>query len=120
MRAERDDGGYAVAEIGGDGVKRLTKEEQENLQVWKDGNLVNMDFYYPRTKDAVDTFEVGMTDVRATDSIRIKYDFPRDGWVIYQPKTTIIRVSEDILKEETEWIESAFCPSWNFEEEDDE
>lgn len=101
-------------------MSKLTKEEQENMQIWRDKNLVNLDFYYPRSKESVDTLEVGLTDVRATDSIRIKYDFPRNGWVIYQPKTTLVTVTSNYLREETEWIESAFCPSWNFEEEDEE
>lgn len=43
-----------------------------------------IDLVYPNLQGNVDTIEIGLTDVRCADEIRIKYDYDRDGWAIYQ------------------------------------
>lgn len=48
--------------------------------------------------------EVGLVDPRNVDSIRIIYDFSRDGYSITQAS----RFSSD-----SDWREVAFVPAWN-------
>ena len=45
-----------------------------------------IEWMYPEIydKDNQSTLEIGMCHTRATDSIRIKYDSDRDGWIIEQ------------------------------------
>jgi hypothetical protein len=101
----------------------MSKElEIENIKVRKvDKDVVHAGINYPR-HNPINTIEVGMCDVRAADNIRIKYDFDRDGWVIFQCRETHPFEGEKNgiksygLKEE--WIESTFCPAWKFEVED--
>lgn len=64
---------------------------------------------YPRVEGNVNKIIVGLTDVRAADSIQIEYDFDRDGWVIKMDKTREMEVIE-------EEVEVAFVPAWNTEE----
>jgi hypothetical protein len=52
---------------------------------------VHLELFYPprdavteATRNKIHTIEVGLCDVRATDSIRIRFDFERSGWAIYQ------------------------------------
>ncbi|AGK86865.1 hypothetical protein FDJ58_gp057 [Bacillus phage SIOphi] len=83
--------------------------------------LVHLEIEHP-VDNSIDTVEIGLCSVRASDDIRIKYDFDRGGWVIYQPKgyfTEVSRSSGRIVEEyHEEWIESAFCPSWKNQPED--
>lgn len=44
--------------------------------------LRTVELTYPRLAGHVDSIEVALDDVRAARSIRIQYDFDRDGWVI--------------------------------------
>lgn len=44
------------------------------------GRLLELDLWYPGVADRVDTVELGLVDVRAADSIRISFDFERDGY----------------------------------------
>ena len=46
---------------------------------------LDIDLYYPRpaSKD-VTKVALGLCDVRASDGIRLSYDFVRDGWVVEQ------------------------------------
>lgn len=91
------------------------------MQIWVEDQVAGIDLYYPRGDETITTIEVGMTDVRATDSLRIKYDFPRNGWAVYQPKTETVRTADpSVWRDVDEWIEVAFLPSWRFREEDDE
>jgi hypothetical protein len=72
---------------------------------------------YPRLND-VDTLEIDLCDVRASDGIRITYDFDRDGWVMWQPKGVEMMHCDacDVhlmnSKGEEEWVEVAFAKSW--------
>lgn len=47
--------------------------------------VVSVELCYPRNDDTrANTIEIGLNDVRAADSIRILYDFERDGWSVLQ------------------------------------
>lgn len=60
--------------------------------------------------DEIKYIEVGLEHVRAADSIRISYDFDRDGYKIEQSRWTEDDVSGD------DWREVAFIPSWGLDE----
>lgn len=77
-------------------------------------NVVDIEIEYPRSNE-VDTVEIGLSDVRAADSIRIKYDFERDGWVILQPRSYHPHIEGNSYDYAEEWIESAFCQAWQYE-----
>lgn len=60
---------------------------------------------YPRVEGNVTHLEIDLVDVRASDGLRVSYDFDRDGWIIEQP----INVDEDT------WKEVFFAKSWALE-----
>jgi len=64
--------------------------------------LLRVSFWYPRIDGHVNTIEVDLVDVRAADSIRVTFDFDRNGWLISQP------VFSDDEEAEPEWQETAF------------
>lgn len=76
---------------------------------------VYAEFIYPK-RDGGRSLRVGLSDVRAADDIRITYDFERDGWKIEQQVTVSGEGGMSYLKEPDEWRESAFIPSWQYEE----
>lgn len=53
--------------------------------------------------------EIGLTDVRAADSVRVLYDFERDGWVIQQASRFSWAPDE---KPDRDWQEVAFIQAW--------
>jgi hypothetical protein len=73
------------------------------------GNEIYLDLWYPEVEpDSIRFLVLGLMHVRASDNIRISYDFERDGWKIEQPIKS---------GEEYGWKESAFLPAWQYEEE---
>lgn len=76
----------------------------------------HVELEYPRLDNNVREVTVGLTDVRAADTIRITYDFERDGWRVGMDCTVedgpVMRVTE-------ENTEVAFIPAWNEEAGDD-
>lgn len=74
------------------------------------GTVARVDLMYPRSEeDPVDTVEVGLCEVRAADSIRISYDFERDGWVVKQASRFIWAADEE---PDGDWQEVAFIQAW--------
>ena len=61
---------------------------------------------------------VGVSSVRATDQIRIHFDFGRDGWVIEQPKRLSWAADDSVCDEQ--WTEVAFCGAWAINEDPEE
>ncbi len=77
---------------------------------------LDVDLWYPRVDDPDRTPDhpvavvVGLCDVRAADSIRIEYDFDRDGYVIKQA-TVFEWVNSDGACDPG-WKEVAFIRAW--------
>jgi hypothetical protein len=69
--------------------------------------VMYVDLWYPKQPDGVKAIEIGLMAVRASDGIRIEYDFDRDGWVIKQPGG-----------DSSDWQEVAFVESWARSPED--
>ena len=66
---------------------------------------------YPRSRP-IKYINIDLIDVRASDGIRISYDFDRDGWVIEQP--TVLSWDGDDKICDPKWREAAFIQSWQF------
>ena len=79
---------------------------------------VEVELLYPRTDDVVQIIEIGLSDTRASDGILVRYDFDRNGWVIYQAST--FSWPEDDTDADMDWQEVAFVESWAREKPEDE
>lgn len=72
---------------------------------------IHVDLRYPRTEGRPQYIEVGLEDVRATDPIRIRYDFSRDGWSIKQGSHCDESMPGVVLGP-FDWKEVAFIEAW--------
>ena len=117
--------GRADAELHGHSLGRVLgalRAAQENASgdLAFRGNVLEVDLWYPRLEYGADrtprTFdhpvavEVGLTDVRAADSILVEYDFDRDGWVIKQASKFSWEVDDKVC--DPDWQEVAFVQAW--------
>lgn len=92
----------------------------ENARLVPLGNVLLVDLQYPRTPGSTfATVEVDMTEVRACDSIRITYDFERDGWSIKQASTFSWPANDDGVYD-SDWQEVAFVQAWAREKKTDD
>jgi hypothetical protein len=57
-------------------------------------------------------------DVRASDGLRVEYDFDRDGWSIQQPRNIARETGPNRTEQFTTWHEVYFAPSWALESEE--
>lgn len=73
------------------------------------GRVLDIELWYPRIEN-IDTIEIGLVDVRAADSIRIRYDFERDGYAILQASVFEWPVDDKVC--DADWQEVAFIPAW--------
>ena len=85
-------------------------------QIFRTGRTLKVDFWYPGCGDNVTHIEVGLVDVRAADSIRIHYDFDRDGYSIEQ--ASIFEWEEDDEVCDPDWKEVSFVPAWERKREE--
>jgi hypothetical protein len=74
--------------------------------------LLRVELWYPRSKGAADTVDISLIDVRAADSIRISYDFDRDGWSIKQ--ATVFEWDAEDDECDPCWVEVHFVQAWQF------
>lgn len=106
-------------------MKVVKKVESIKIDDYEKGILINerddtvcVEMAYPRL-NKIKHIEVGICDVRASDGIRIHYDFDRDGYVIEQPY--IVEVDKGSYIDCVEhWKETAFVQSWALEDLNEE
>jgi len=79
-------------------------------QISRLGNEATFCFFYPRQPSSVKYLEVELMDVRAADSIRISYDFDRDGSKIEQASK--FEWDDDDSVCDSDWQEVAFIKAW--------
>lgn len=79
------------------------------------GDVFEVDLMYPRCDGACKEIEVGLCDVRASDSIRISFDFDRNGWVVKQAST--FEWSMEDTESDMDWQEVAFIDAWGRKKE---
>lgn len=92
------------------------------------GDVLLVDLWYPnikpdprappRTPDHPIAIEVGLMHVRAADSIRVEYDFDRDGYSIQQASKFHWDVDDKV--QDQDWQEVAFVQAWAREVEEPE
>ena len=83
----------------------------------RDGTTREIDLWYPRIEGHPAFVEIGLMDVRAADSIRISYDFERDGWKVEQASTFEWEVDDKVC--DPDWQEVAFIQAWGRERASD-
>lgn len=91
-------------------------QSPNNFHVSRDDDTLSVTLTYPNlgTPGAVQMVEINQESVRASDGIRVRYDYDRDGFVIEQPKPWA-RISEadpSFIDTGEDWIEVHFCQSW--------
>lgn len=74
------------------------------------GATLVADLWYPGVEGNVDTIEVGLVCVRAADSIRIKFDYERNGYSILQASTFEWEEGDELM--DSDWQEVAFIEAW--------
>lgn len=73
------------------------------------GDTGYTDLWYPRTEESpVKFIEIGLMDVRATDNVRVSFDFEADGWKIEQDEN----IEDTDIDSEPSWVQVAFVPAW--------
>jgi hypothetical protein len=79
--------------------------------------LLKVPLWYPRQYDPADSrfdqprsVEIDLVCVRAADSIRVEYDFERDGYSIKQASK--FEWDEDDEEQDPDWQEVAFVEAW--------
>lgn len=94
-----------VALSGEKSAERLDHPDQ----LHRYGKMLSIELWYPGVGDNADIIELGLCHVRAADSIRIHYDFERNGYVIQQDAYA----NHDGWSESKEdWQEVAFVGAW--------
>ena len=88
----------------------------QNLHISRHGEELHVEMTYPNLGEGRCTHVViNQESVRASDGIRVHYDYQRDGFVIEQPKSHMEdRGTYD--EEVIEWVETGFFGSWALEE----
>lgn len=76
---------------------------------------IYVDVGRPTNEHLPSVVHVVLEDVRASDGIRVRYDFDRDGWVIEQPKFEMRDTGPNTAEEITHWHEVYFAQSWALE-----
>lgn len=74
------------------------------------GSELHIDLWYPRNS-SIKSFVIGLVDVRSADSIRVSYDFERDGWKIEQASRFEWEEDDEVC--DLDWQEVAFIESWS-------
>jgi hypothetical protein len=76
-------------------------------------DIPDVELWYPRIEGNADIIQIGLSDVRAADDIRIRYDFVRDGYVILQASIFEWHADDDVC--DMDWQEVAFIRAWGRE-----
>lgn len=84
-------------------------EKAGKIQILVHEDAILVDLCYPRCGQRPTAVEVGLSDVRAADSVRISYDFDRDGWIVQQATRFSWEMHEDPNQG---WVEVAFVQAW--------
>lgn len=81
----------------------------ENVELRTNGDTLVTEINYPRNSKIV-AVEVDLCDVRAADSVRVSYDFKRDGWKIEQAQVFEWSADDEVC--DCGWKEVAFIQVW--------
>ena len=83
-----------------------------NVHIMRRGDTVEVEMTYPNIAPpgSVQHVFVNQESVRASDGIRMHYDYDRDGWVIEQVRIFSWTVDDEVCGQD--WQEVAFVESW--------
>lgn len=101
-----------------------------NFEVVKHHDEVHVSVLYPPRSNAENQLPhadaarcryvvVQQESVRASDGVRLHYDYARDGFVVEQPHERLVKTSDNTYESETDWVEVGFFRSWAFAEDQD-
>lgn len=96
---------------------RYGKADNTQFEVQHRGDSLSVEIHYPRSTGAAGV-EVDLMDVRATDPVRVVYDFERNGWSILQASTFEWDGNDPVC--DPDWQEVAFVPSWGRKKPEEE
>ena len=83
----------------------------ENVGMRLDGTTLVTEINYPRNDNSpIKAIEVDLCDVRSADSIRISYDFDRNGWKIEQAQYFEWEYDDKVC--DPGWKEVGFIQAW--------
>lgn len=89
-------------------------QSPNNLYLTRMGKTISVEMTYPNINEhGIKYVEVDQESVRASDGIRLHYDYERDGWVIEQPT----KLSWKDPPYDKGWKEAAFIKSWALRDE---
>ncbi len=100
-------------------------ESPLNFHVWKHGDELHVELTYPPWADIDNKHDqcryicVNQEAVRASDGIRLHYNYKRDGFVVEQPKPWMEFV-DGVYESRTTWKEVGFFQSWEYKVEIEE
>jgi hypothetical protein len=92
-----------------------------NFHISKRDDELHVELTYPPWTDADNKNGqcryvcVDQEATRASDGVRLHYDYQRDGFVVEQPKFSLKKTGADSYDTITSWIEVGFFQSWKFE-----
>lgn len=95
-------------------------DSPNNFHVMKEGNELRVQLTYPPYTDTENEHGkcrhvyIDQESVRASDGVRLHYDFERDGFVAEQPKPRMVALGKNSYDTVNDWIEVGFFPSWRF------
>lgn len=89
----------------------MSEKPRNRIEVHSGTQVVDM-WYPDQDENGLSdvTIDIGLYHTRAASDISIKYDFKRDGYVVYMDKTI---ERDDHMETLQEMCEVAFIPSWN-------
>ena len=94
---------------------RETDYQYNNYDIIRCGRTLDINITYPSVDDKrVKYIEINQESVRASDGIRLFYDYDRDGWVIQAP--TKLSWHRDDKDCDYGWEEVAYVESWQLED----
>lgn len=95
---------------------RESDYQQKNYDIFRDNDCLSVTLSYPNLIDGrVRFIEIDQESVRASDGMRLFYDYERDGWVIQKPVKLVWPA--DATDFDPGWKEVAFIQTWALEEE---
>lgn len=95
-------------------LKHESDYRENNAHIRRFSDTLSVTLTYPPRNDSepekLRFIEVDQESVRATDGIRLHYDYERDGWVVSQ--ASVFSWDEGDEKCDPDWQEVAFVQSW--------
>jgi hypothetical protein len=94
-------------------------DSPNNFHIRRHGDTLLVELTYPKiSENGVTKIFIDQESVRATDGIRLSYDYDRDGWIIEQQSRFAWRADDKVF--DPDWQEVAFIESWAREETEEE